>query len=114
MEAKDVWQTDIIPNPRQRPDSPTNKTTTAFFAMGDVWARVYDLRDTVNTMNKALTAALAAVASKDAVDEAKLAQELAPAVAAALLPMLPSGVEVTEEALANAFRSILTKDTPDA
>jgi hypothetical protein len=89
-DAKTVWSADLIANPRQRGDSATNKETQALFALGDVWARVYDLRDSVAAQGKAVLAAINAVAAKDAVDEVALAKALAPGVAAAVLAGLPA------------------------
>lgn len=65
------------------------------------------LRDELAALRVALLTAITALAGRDTVDEAALAREMGPAIAAALLPLLPKGVEVTEEALAGAFRSLL-------
>lgn len=59
------------------------------------------------TLGKSLTAAVAALAAKDAVDEQALGAAIAPGLAAALVPLLagalPDGAEVTEEQLAAGF-----------
>lgn len=55
-DADVVWKRDIIPNPKQRGDSPTNPTTTAFFATGDIWQQVYNLRDAVSSLQSGLNA----------------------------------------------------------
>lgn len=88
-DANTIWAADVIPNPRQRGDATTNKTTSGYFALGDVWARVYDLRDAVANLGKTLLTAINAVAAKDSVDEVALAKALAPGVAAAVLAGLP-------------------------
>jgi hypothetical protein len=67
-DGQTVWNTDTIPNPRQRADSPghtppgDNPTTQADFALGDVWQQVYDLRDAVAAQGKQLAELAAAVA----------------------------------------------------
>ncbi len=113
-DGKTVWKTDIIPNPPQRADSGTNKETTALFALGDVWARVYDLRDALKAQGAALLAAINALASKDAVDEVALAEALAPAVAAAVINQLPDDrddvtKEELQEAILDGFRELLNR-----
>jgi GH25 family lysozyme M1 (1,4-beta-N-acetylmuramidase) len=73
-----VWKTDTIPNPSFRADSKTNPTTTANFALGDVWDRVGDMQAAVT----ALTAKVDALAAKPVnVDQAALAASIV-----ALLP----------------------------
>jgi hypothetical protein len=84
--GEDVWKTDIIPNPKQRPDAGTNPATSAWFAVGDLWQLVYNLRDTVAAQSRALTA----LAGKDMTDEAAIVAGvlagLDPAVIAAAIP----------------------------
>lgn len=88
-----VWKTDIVANPKQRPDAATNPATTAHFALGDVWQLVYSLRDTLAVQGKTITgmsAALAALSGKDLVDEpaivAGVLAGLDPAAIAAAIP----------------------------
>jgi hypothetical protein len=118
-DAATVWNADIIANPAQRGDSPkhtpagTNASTSATYALGDIWAQVYNLRDAVASQGKAILAAVQAVAAKDSVDEVALARELAAGVAAAVLAGLPadrddvSQEEVTA-AVESAFREAFT------
>jgi hypothetical protein len=84
--GEDVWKTDIIPNPKQRPDAGTNPATSAWFAVGDLWQLVYNLRDTVAAQSRALTA----LAGKDMTDEAAIVAGvlagLDPAAIAAAIP----------------------------
>lgn len=119
----DVWGADLIPNPAQRASSPdhvppgTNENTSALFALGDVWAQVYALRDAVAAQGKSLLAAIQAVAGKDYVDEASLAKALTPGVVAALLAALPvdrddiSQEELTVSVMA-AFREAFGTPSP--
>lgn len=110
-----AWAEDVIPNPKQRADSATNKTTQASFALGDMWQRVYDLRDAVAAQGKALTAAIQAVAAKDVVDEDKLAAALVPGVAAAVVAALPEDRDdITVTELAEAIRSLIQPSAPAA
>ncbi len=108
-DAKTVWAADLINNPSQRGDSGTNKQTQASFAIGDIWAQVYNLRDALAAQGKTVQAALAAVLAKDSVDEAALVRELIPGVVAGVLAALPadrddiSQDEVTA-AVKDAFR----------
>jgi N-acetyl-anhydromuramyl-L-alanine amidase AmpD len=94
--GEDVWKTDIIPNPKQRFDSATNKATQAYFAVGDMWQLVYDLRDTVAAQSRALTA----LAGRDFTDEpaivAGVLAGLDPAAIAAAIPQDLAG-QVADE-----------------
>jgi hypothetical protein len=45
-----VWKTDVIPNPKQRVDAATNLTTTAAFAMGDLWRLAYENAASVKSL----------------------------------------------------------------
>jgi hypothetical protein len=53
-DGKVVWNTDIIPNPKQRVDHATNPATSAFYAMGDMWQLIYNLRDSVAALESAV------------------------------------------------------------
>lgn len=61
-DGKTVLSTDIIPNPAQRADSPghdpagDNPTTTAWFALGDMWQRVCDQQDALAALAAQVTA----------------------------------------------------------
>lgn len=83
-DAVVVWAHDSITNPRQRADSPlhtppgTNPAVQAGYALGDAWARIYDLRDTVD----ALTVKV------DALSVQQLPADLAQAVADLVLAEL--------------------------
>lgn len=76
-----VWGHDSITNPKQRVDSPahdpagTNPTVQAGYALGDAWARIYDLRDMV----KALDAKVSALGTAS-VDVDALAAALEPKI----------------------------------
>lgn len=69
VTPEDVWGADLITNPKQRGDSPlhnppgTNTKTAASFAIGDMWARIEDIYDTVNATAKVANAAQAGVAA---------------------------------------------------
>jgi len=64
-------------------------------------------RKDIAALGKSLTAAIAAVAAKDAVDEQALAAALVPGVTAAVLAALPSGSDpVTREELEAALRGV--------
>ncbi len=65
-DGKVVWQTDIIPNPAQRPDSATNEATTAFFAVGDIWRLAYNSRDAMASLASAVSAMSSSLASTKA------------------------------------------------
>jgi hypothetical protein len=96
-----IWGADLITNPKQRADSPlhtppgTNKTTAASFAVGDMWARVEDIYDTVNT----LTAALGALSEQIAALEAAVDAITAPAT-----PVITQ--EVLSLAVVNALKAL--------
>jgi hypothetical protein len=76
-----VWSHDSITNPKQRADSPlhdpagANQAVQAGYALGDAWARIYDLRDAV----KALDAKVSAL-STASVDVDALATALEPKI----------------------------------
>lgn len=111
-DADVVWKRDIIPNPRQRGDSRNNPATSAFFAVGDLWQQVYDLRDAIAAQGRSLLAAVQALATKDTVDENALAAALAPGVAAAVVAALPADrdditVAELKEAVTGALREML-------
>jgi hypothetical protein len=75
-DGQTVWKTDIIPNPKQRGDSVTNKATTAFFAVGDVWQQVYDLRDAVAAQGRQITALATAVGQLAAKLDGPISEQL--------------------------------------
>lgn len=108
--AEAVFNTDNVipapgaPKPGKNPDGTDINTH---------WGAASYVRSTYESVRAAL-AAVQALAKLDTVDEAKLARELAPAVATALVPLLPAGVEVTEEALRAAFTELLTGGKPTA
>ena len=95
---------DAITNPRQRADAATNPTVSVGWAISDTYAQVYNLRDQVTALGKSLGAAIAALAAKDQVDEAKLATELAPAIVA-LLP--GDRDDITVQELTEAIRALI-------
>lgn len=102
------WADDIVANPRQRADAATNKTTSVSWALGDMYAQIYNLRDSVAAMNTSLSAAVKALAAKDAVDEKALAAELVPGVVAGVLAALPTDADdVTVEELTAAIRALI-------
>lgn len=78
-DGKTVWGTDIIPNPKTRPDAGTNPATTAFFAIGDIWRNVLDMRAMVANLQSAVTA----LAAADSTNE----QEIVSGVLAGLDPV---------------------------
>lgn len=65
-DGKTMWGTDIIPNPAFRPDAKTNNTTTAFFAVGDIWNRVGSLQLAVAE----IAAQVKTLSGQDFIDEA--------------------------------------------
>lgn len=101
--AEDVWKADVIPNPKFRPDAASNPTTTANFALGNMWQRVGDLQAAVS----ALTAQVAAQAGRDLVDEpaiiAGVLAGLDPAAIAAAIP--PELARQVADELANRLAS---------
>jgi hypothetical protein len=98
------WTDDVITNPAWRPDSKTNPTVRANFAIYDAWNQAHAaaaeaaaartdlaaLKNQVAALNTGLNAAITALAAKDNVDEAALARHLSQAVAAAVLAGLPA------------------------
>lgn len=66
--ADDVWNDDIITNPAFRSDSPLhtppgdNVTTTAKYALGDMWRRIGEQGATIDEVNTKLDQVLAALA----------------------------------------------------
>jgi hypothetical protein len=98
------WTDDVITNPAWRSDAKTNPTVRANFAIYDLWNQAHtaatsadaaradlaSLKSQVTALGSSLTAAINALAAKDSVDEAVLAKELAPGVAAAVIAGLPA------------------------
>lgn len=81
------------------------------------WLKFADAgRRDLAALSKSVTAALTGLAAKDQVDEQALAAELAPAVAALIIPALPAGVAVTEDqltaALLGALRQLAAPEQP--
>lgn len=74
------------------PDGTTGKKSAAWVVL-----------ENLGKHSKAILAAVTVLATKDHVDEQALAAELAPAVAALILPALPDGVDVTTEQLQQAI-----------
>lgn len=113
VTAAEVWTQDVITNPKQRADSPLatppgpNVATQAGYALGDIWARVYDLRDSLKSMNTSLGAAISALAAKDQVDEVALAAALIPGLIAGVVAALPEGSEIDQEQITTAFTAAL-------
>lgn len=106
-DADVLLKRDAITNPKQRGDSATNPTTTWGYAVSDTWQQVYNLRDQMTAMGKSLSAAIAALAGKDFVDEQALADALAGGVAAAVIAGLPADRDdITAEELAEAVREV--------
>jgi hypothetical protein len=103
-DADVVWGDDIIPNPDQRADAPghtppgTNVTTGAAFAVGDMWQRVYDLRD----MLVALADKVDALTGQPPVDVD------VDALAAALAPKIDG---MTESEIKDAVKDALREGT---
>lgn len=64
------------------------------------------IRADLSALNKSLTAAISALAAKDAIDEAALAAELAPAVAALVIAGLPQGSDqISQEEVTAAVKA---------
>ncbi|MEU4222188.1 hypothetical protein [Actinoplanes sp. NPDC026623] len=118
------WTDDVITNPAWRADSKTNPTVRANFAIYDVWnqahsaaaaaaaarADVAALKNQLAALNTGLGAAIAAIAAKDVVDEAALAEHLSQGVAAVVLAGLPADRDdITPAELQEAILEVLRK-----
>lgn len=96
-DVKLIWNQDgTCSTPEQRPDHAVNPSVRAAFALEDVWAVVYDLRDAL----AALAAKVDGLGQAPAVDVA--------ALAAALVTALPAlGEGLTEAQVEEALRAVL-------
>lgn len=118
------WTDDVITNPAWRSDAKTNPTVRANFAIYDVWNQAHtaastataartdiaSLKSQVSDLGTSLTAAIAALAAKDTVDETALAQQLSQGVAAAVIASLPTDRDdISPAELQEAILEVLRK-----
>jgi hypothetical protein len=109
-DGKTIWNTDAIPNPPFRSDAKTNKTTTADFALGDVWNRIGAIQTTLAAQSKTI----AALASKDNVDEGQIITGILAGLGAEQLAAAFTAAGLTPEALAAAIPNDMAQRVVDA
>jgi hypothetical protein len=118
------WTDDVITNPAWRADSKTNPTVRANFAIYDLWNQAHNaasaaaavradvaaLKNQITALSTALNTAITALAAKDNVDEAALAEHLSQAVAAAVIAGLPADRDdITPAELQEAILATMRK-----
>jgi hypothetical protein len=108
-DGKTVWKTDTIPNPSFRSDAKINPTTTADYALGDVWNRIGAIQTTLAAQSKTI----AALASKDNVDEGQIITGILAGLGAEQLAAAFTAAGLTPEALAAAIPAAMAKQVAD-
>jgi hypothetical protein len=109
-DGKTIWQTDIIPNPSFRTDAKTNEATTAYYAMGDIWNRVGAIQTALAAQSKTI----AALASKDDVDENQIITGILAGLGADQLAAAFTAAGLTPDALAAAIPADIAQQVVDA
>lgn len=110
-DIKQIWQTDgMVGTASNATDRAANPTRSPAESLTNIEYHVRAVEAALAAQGKALTSAITALAAKDQVDEAALAKDLAPAVAALIIPALPAGADVTadqlEQAIVGALREL--------
>jgi hypothetical protein len=109
-DGKTVWQTDIIPNPSFRTDAKTNPATTAYYAVGDIWNRIGAIQTALAAQSKTI----AALASKDDVDEGQIITGILAGLGADQLAAAFTAAGLTPEAIADAIPDNIAQGVVDA
>lgn len=115
--VEEIWKTDgLVNTPSNGSDATTNPKRTPAEALTNIEYHVRATEAALTAQGQGLLAAIKALAAKDQVDEAALAAELAPGVAALVIAQLPAGTEVTPEELQTAIVGALRElaATPSA